>query len=125
METQEMVTKFYQGILGIPAAWKVVTVVKDGGKKEIHITLEYAGEPYLCPVCGKPAKRHDCRVRELRHLDTCGYKTILEVRVPRVECPEHKVQQLHLEFAEKHSWYTGMFEMLVIWGWLKTTGRLY
>ena len=114
METQEMVTKFYQGILGIPSTWKVVTVVKDSGAKEIHITLEYAGEQYLCPVCGKPAKRHDCRVRELRHLDTCDYKTILEVRVPRVECPEHKVQQLPLEFAEKHSWYTGMFEMPVI-----------
>jgi transposase len=114
METQEMVTKFYQGILGIPAIWKVVRVVKDSGAKEIPITLEYAGGQYLCPVCGKPAKRHDCRVRELRHLDTCDYNTLLEVRVPLVECPDHKVQQFPLEFAEKRSWYTGMFEMTVI-----------
>jgi transposase len=114
METQDIVTQFYQGILGISSTWKVVKVEKDGKAKEIHISLEYGGEQYRRPVCGAPAKRHDCRIRELRHLDTCDYKTILEVRVPRVKCPEHKVQQMPLEFAEKHSLYTGMFEMLVI-----------
>jgi transposase len=80
----------------------------------VNIILEYAAETYTCPVCGKPAKLYDHRVRELRHLDTCDYKTMLEARVPRVACPEHQVQQVELEFAEKHSWYTGMFEMMVI-----------
>jgi hypothetical protein len=50
-------------------------------------------------------------------LDTYGYKTILEVVVPQVQCPEHHVQQLELGFEEKHSWYIGMFEMLVSVWW--------
>jgi transposase len=43
---------------------------------------------------------------------------MLEARVPRVRCPEHGAQQTDLEFAEKYSWYTGMFEMMVI-VWLR------
>jgi transposase len=82
------------------------------------VTVEYAETTYVCPIRGKPAKVYDHRTRKLRHLDTRDYKTMLEVRVPRVECPEHHAQQLELEFAAKHSWYTALFETLVIL-WLR------
>jgi transposase len=114
METQNILTQFYEGILGIPHTWKVVKVEKDTAAKEVKVSLEYAAETHICPICGKPAKLYDHWIRRLRHLDTCDYKTILEVAVPRVQCPEHHVEQLELEVAEKHSWYTGMFEMLVL-----------
>jgi transposase len=114
MEKQNILTRFHEGVLGISHTWKAVKVEKDMAAKKVKAALGYAMETYLCLVCGKPAKLYDHRIRKLRHLDTCNYKTMLEVRVPRVQCPEHHVQQLELEFAEKHSWYTGMFEMLVI-----------
>jgi transposase len=114
VEEQNILTRFYEGVLGIPHTWKAAKVEKDTAAKEVKAALEYAMETYLCPVCGKPAKLYDHRIRKLRHLDACDYKTMLEVRVPRVQCPEHFVQQLELEFAERHSWYTGMFERLVI-----------
>jgi transposase len=118
VKEQNILDRFYEGILGIPYSWKVVQAAKDTTAKEVNITLEYAEETYTCPVCGRPAKLYDHRIRKLRYLDTCDYKTMLEVGVPRITCPEHGVQQVELEFAEKHSWYTGMFEMMVIM-WLQ------
>jgi transposase len=103
MEEQMIVTRFYEGILGIPDTWKVVQVRKDMAAKEVNINLEYAAQSCTCPVCGKPGKLYDHRARKMRHLDTRDYKTLLEVKVPRVTCPEHGVQQVEIEFAEKHT----------------------
>jgi hypothetical protein len=54
MEEQNIIIRFYEGILGIPQTWKVVKV-----------TLEYAAETHLCPVCGKPVKLYDHGIKEV------------------------------------------------------------
>jgi hypothetical protein len=61
MEEQNILTRFYEGILGIPQTWKVVKIGKDTGAKEVKVALEYAVERYIYPVCGKPAKLYDHR----------------------------------------------------------------
>jgi transposase len=113
----DILSKFYDAVLGVPSTWKTVDVRADEIQKNVVVKLEYAEELH-CPICNASAKLYDHRVRRLRHLDTCDYETILEVKVPRVECPVHKVQQLPVEFADKHSIYTELFEMRVI-EWLK------
>jgi transposase len=113
----EILSKFYDAVLGVPSTWKTADVQVNEWGKEVVIKLEYAEEP-RCPVCKARATLYDHRRRKLRHLDTCDYSTILDVNVPRVQCPVHGVAQLPLEFADKHSVYTELFEMRVV-EWLR------
>jgi transposase len=107
--------ELYSKMLEIPKPWEVVKVEQNPANKAIVISIEYKapGDEIVCPVCGRPGKIHDHRIRRLRHLDTCDYQTILEVSVPRIKCEEHKVQQMPVDFAEKSSRYTVVFESAV------------
>jgi transposase len=73
---------------------------------------------FSCPECDRSCPKHDTRDRRWRHLDTCQYQTILVVRVPRVDCPEHGVRQVRVPWGEPGSRFTALFEALVI-DWLK------
>jgi transposase len=111
--------ELYSKLLEVASPWKVVRVEQDKSTKQIQVFIAYndMGDGAACPICGCAGKIHDHRMRRLRHLDTCDYQTILCVRVPRMECPEHKVQQLPLGFAEKNSRYIVLFEGVVL-DWL-------
>jgi transposase len=96
-----------------------VEVERDKVLKEVHVKIVYeSSEGIACPVCGEEGKLHDHRKRTLRHLDTCDYKTMLDIEVPRIKCAEHKLQQISVPFAESASRYTHYFEMAVI-SWLQ------
>jgi transposase len=71
-----------------------------------------------CPKCGSCCPGYDEVERRWRHLDTCQYETILRTKVPRVNCKEHKVQQVQVPWAEKGSRLTLLFESLII-DWLR------
>jgi transposase len=66
---------------------------------------------------------YDHRTRRWRHLDTCQYKTIIEAKVPRGECPRHGVRQIEVPWAEPRSRFTELLEALVI-DWLRETSQL-
>jgi transposase len=109
------VGRFYEEILGIHYPWQVVEVDTNNMPLEVIISIEYDPEASIkCPECGREAKRYDTRERTLRHLDTCNYQTLLKVKVPRVSCEVHKVQQIPISFAEKGSRFTVLFEMLAL-----------
>ncbi len=109
----------YAQILGIRSPWTVIDVTTDGAKQEVTVFVERAPDSACaCPACGKESPRYDSRRRRWRHLDTCQYKTVVEADVPRVECPEHGVQQLRVPWAESNSRFTGLFEAVAI-NWLK------
>ncbi|MDR2632836.1 MAG: hypothetical protein LBC51_04340, partial [Treponema sp.] len=59
MKEQFDIERFYEGVLGIPAIWKVTKVEKDQDAKEIRLTIEYGQDYYRCPECGKEGKLHD------------------------------------------------------------------
>ncbi len=81
------------------------------------------GAGLCCPTCGKVSPGYDSRPRRWRHLDTCQYKTILQVNLPRVTCPEHGVVTVSVPWAESGSGFTALFEALVI-DWLKEASTL-
>ena len=109
----------YAGILGIRSPWKVVDVQTDFAAGEVRISIEVAsGTEFPCAACGRASPGYDSRRRTWRHLDTCQYKTLLIADVPRVECPEHGVQQVPVPWAEPNSRFTGLFEAFAI-AWLK------
>ncbi len=109
----------FSQILGIRHPWMVVDVTTDPSKQEVTILVEHKEDAaFHCMACGKECTRYDSRRRRWRHLDTCQYKTIVVADVPRIECPEHGVQQVPVAWAETNSRFTGLFEALAI-NWLK------
>lgn len=97
----------------------VVDVTTDAANKEVVIQVERAPIAALdCPSCGKVCAGYDSRRRRWRHLDTCQYKTIVVADVPRINCPEHGVQQIPVPWAETNARFTGLFEAPAI-NWLR------
>lgn len=109
----------YARILGISSPWRVADVELNLAAGRVKVRVETEPDTQLtCPHCGKPVPGYDKRHKEWRHLDTCQYQTILSAEVPRVNCPEHGVSQIHAPWAEPGSGFTALFEALVI-DWLK------
>ena len=52
--------------------------------------------------CGRPGY-DKVGPRRSRHLDTCQHKTIVEVEIPRCECPDHGVLQGVVLWAQQRS----------------------
>lgn len=111
--------ELYAKLLGVTSPWTVESVELDMKAKQVVVGVEIVDPSGLtCPVCFKPCGRHDTRERRWRHLDTMQMKTILVAKVPRVNCDEHGVRQMHVPWAEDRSRFTALFEALVI-GWLQ------
>src|SRR5580704_11638949 len=105
--------EFQQQLLGIPPPWRVADVEVDREAKVVETHVVFAG-PAACPMCSLPAPKHDHRERRFRHLDLYEYRAYVVVRVPRVECSEHGVQQLAVPWADGRTGFTSLFERLVI-----------
>lgn len=111
-------TDLYERLLGLRAPWHVEDVDFDREAGWVTVKVEASpGAQWCCPECHRPAVGYDHRVRRWRHLDTMQYYTVLEAKVPRVDCPEHGVRSVSVPWAEPGSGYTVLFEALVI-DWL-------
>ncbi len=106
-------------LLGIRAPWEVsdVTIAHEEREAWIHVSYE-DGHQLPCPECGSPSPGYDRRPRQWRHLDLCGYRTMVVALLPRVACSEHGVRTVSVPWAEPMSRFTAEFEALVI-DWLQ------
>ncbi len=110
--------ELYQQILGLSAPWKVVDIRLDLSSRKVVVVVGLEpGASLTCPTCGQPCGGYDHRKRSWRHLDTCQLQTVIEAEVPRVECPEHGVQQIVVSWADSGGRFTALFEAMVI-AWL-------
>lgn len=108
--------ELYQQILGLHSPWSVGAIQLDVQRRRVGVVVEHPeGTRFECPECGCSLACYDhVPEREWRHLDTMQFQTILKARVPRVNCPEHGVKQVHVPWAEKGSHFTLLFERLAI-----------
>lgn len=106
----------YSRLLGISAPWYVEDVVFDETELSVVVRVGLCdGTPLLCPACGKECAGYDQREqRRWRHLDSCGYKTLLEARMPRLECDEHGIRTVATPWSEPGSRFTRDFERFAI-----------
>ena len=110
--------ELYQQILGLPSPWRVTDIRLSLADRQVVVVVDCDGsEPLPCPSCGRGCGRHDHRTRQWRHLDTCQLQTLIEADVPRVDCPDHGVQQVQVPWAEPGGRFTALFEAMVI-AWL-------
>jgi transposase len=108
-------TEHYRLLLGLNDSWDVVRVDLTLEAKRVDIFLEYVGKGGVCPDCGAAVPLADhAPERKWRHLDTMQFETILSASTPRAKCPKCGVKTMTVPWAEKHSRFTIMFEMLAI-----------
>jgi len=104
--------------LGLELPWKVVgsdLEASDGASKVLYIEIDFErGSKFACPECGVACGVYDSEVKRWRHMNFWQHATYLSARVPRVECPEHKVRQVAVPWARAGSGFTLMFEALVM-----------
>ena len=106
----------YKELLGISSPWMVRDVLMDTEAETITVVVELRpGSTLDCPQCGQSGCQiKDRRVRTWRHLDTCQFKTLIEVPLPRTDCSECGVKTVSPPWAEKHARFTLLFERFAI-----------
>lgn len=98
------------------ANWQVESVELSLEAQRVEIAIEWqGGKRAECPQCGRFCKIYDLREeRSWRHLDTMQFKTVLQCRTPRIDCPDHGVQTISTPWADTHGRFTLMFEVFAI-----------
>ena len=114
MQAQDLV--LFQAALGLSDPWQVTSVAFDPERKRLDLRVDFAqGARFPCPEC----ERAGCAVKDTeektwRHLDFFEHQAYLTARVPRVECPEHKVRLVAVPWARPRSGFTLVFEAVVM-----------
>ena len=69
-------------------------------KKILYVDIDFEnGRKFACPSCAQLCPVHDSEVKRWRHMNFWQHSTYLSARVPRIECPEHKVRQGEVPWA--------------------------
>ncbi len=114
MQAQDVL--LFQAALGLTAPWQVTSVEFDAEAKRLDLRVDFAkGATFCCPECDRTGlKAYDTEEKTWRHLDFFQHQAFLTARVPRVECPEHKVRLVAVPWARPRSGFTLLFEALVM-----------
>jgi len=110
--SEQTVRAHYGELLGVGSDWEVRKVEIDHRNRELRAWVEWkAVRKGKCPECGKRCAGYDLMAeRRWRHLDACGYTTLLHARVPRIECRGHGVLAQRAPWAEPGSRFTLAFD---------------
>jgi transposase len=104
--------------LGLAAPWKVVRSGLEQSSEQskiLYVDIDFEeGSKFPCPSCRQACAVYDSEVKRWRHMNFWQHATFLSARVPRVECPEHKVRQVEVPWARPDSGFTLMFEALIM-----------
>jgi transposase len=110
--SEQSVKEHYGELIGIGAKWEVNRVEVHHLERRLEAWVQWKkGEVLHCPECRQQCPGYDTlKSRTWRHLDACGYTTVLHARMPRCVCKEHKVLSIVPSWAEPGSRFTLAFE---------------
>jgi transposase len=106
----------YALLLGLREDWLVQSVDLDLDAQRVEIRLQHNPESQChCPECGlhRPLKDHAAE-RTWRHLDTMQFETVIFARIPRTNCPDCGVLNIHIPWASPHGRFTLLFQAFAI-----------
>ena len=107
--------EYHRHIMALPLPWNVESVEVDVENKVVSIRVAYPkGTLVHCPDCGELCGVRDHRERRWRHLAQMEFRTFVHCAIPRCDCDEHGVKQIHLPWAEAGSQFTLTFEAFAI-----------
>lgn len=109
-------TELYRHLLGLESPWIVARVEVGVKDQQINVWAEHAENArWECPKCKTKLTLYDhAEERSWRHLDSCQFRTFLQARIPRVDCPKHGVRQVRVPWAEPRSRFTALFVRFAI-----------
>lgn len=107
---------FFTKLMGLKDPWSISKVLLDTNGNRVDIYIEHrSGVRFPCPVCQEFCGTYDhTSEREFRHLNVCQIPAFLHVRVPRVNCSAHGIQQIVHGLAEDNATMTFEMESLVL-----------
>jgi transposase len=107
---------FFTKILGLKDPWSITKVVLAPDGKRVDIYIEHrSGVRFPCPICQQFCGIYDhTPEREFRHLNLFQIPAFLHIRVPRIQCTTHGVQQVTHGLAENNATMTFEMESLVL-----------
>lgn len=110
--SEQSVREHYSELLGLGKEWLVERVEADHARQRLEAWALWNPKRRLhCPACQRACVGYDSLPqRTWRHLDACGYTTLLHARIPRCECPNHGVGQVRVPWAEPGNRFTLAFE---------------
>ena len=110
--SEQSVRAHYAMLLGVGQEWEVQRVEVDEGQKLIQAWARWrSGQVLRCPQCQERCPGYDkLSQRTWRHLDACGFTTLLHARIPRCRCQTHGVLSVRCSWAEPGSRFTLAFE---------------
>lgn len=106
--------ELYQTLLGLKNPWVVEGVEVKAEEKKVVVKVGYEEGTLWADEAGKRLPVHDHVARRWRHLDTCGFETVIECEVPRLKNEDGRVWTIPVPWAQKGGRYTLMFESFVI-----------
>jgi transposase len=109
-------TQHYALLLGLREDWLVQSVDLDLDALRVEIRLQHNPQCKChCPDCGlpRPLKDH-ANERTWRHLDTMQFETVILARIPRTNCPDCGVLNIHIPWASPHGRFTLLFQAFAI-----------
>jgi len=107
-------TELYESILGLTPPWRVETVKLETANKSVEVKVGYKEGTLWASEAGERLPVYDHAERRWRHLDTCGFETLIVCRVPRVQTPEGKVETIPVPWAGQRSRFTLLYERFAI-----------
>jgi transposase len=111
-----MVTeKIFEAALNITAPWYIAGINFEPDHKKLRIRVDFEVGSHFA-VSGQSGEHpvHDTVTKTYRHLNFFQHECELEVRVPRVKCPDGSVRQVTPPWAGKLSGFTLLFEAFVM-----------
>ncbi len=108
--------ELFSQLLGLVKPWKLKEIKSDIPGKKITLSIEYPEcHKGICPVCKNECSIYDRNdLKKWRHLDTMQFETIIECRVPRINCKDDGVKTMDVPWAGKRSQFTLLFERFAI-----------
>lgn len=112
MEDKILFTK----LLGIKAPWFITDVSLSTDNQRLDIYVSHSkGTRFPCPLCERFYGVYDhTSERTFRHLNVCQVPAYIHVRIPRIDCSIHGVQQITHGLADNNSSLTYEFESQVL-----------
>src|SRR4030042_1485442 len=108
--------QLFEKLIGVKVPWRITRIDVDEERKRIDFFIEnMSGIAFPCPLCKQFYGVYDhAPEREFRHLNVFQMATYLHVRIPRVQCPTHGVQQIVHGLADSNGKITYELERLII-----------
>lgn len=95
--------------------WEVEAVELDTNRKSVEVKVGYKAGTLWASEGGERLPTYDHVERQWRrHLDMCGFETVIICRVPRLQTPEGRIETVPVPWAGPRSRFTLLYECFAI-----------